>query len=455
MILIIYVFLLLLAVYFYTHYNRSWITLVIYIFFITNAFLINIFKQDIVKPEDFALILVVLLSIGGFSRNRNFFSIKNDFIAKLLIIWMTFYFLEFCITVITNAETFSFSLKVVRKEFLLLSYFIFRRLKYQSLIKSMQAVFIITFIVNVFYIIQFFTSYPILSSEMDFSSGIGNYSRMRSVPAFTSTFLLYCLISKKRFKLKIPFILISIIVLSMSMNRTPIFSLGFVVVIFFALKRDIKKIIITSIIGILLFPIISLFISARSEGNSSSLNDIYSAISIKSANDYSSDLGTFAFRIAMLIEKTEYLINNPQNLLTGVGSLHEDSKIRKKFNFQITPYKADKSGEYSVAQEIDTGDIMWTPIIFRYGLIGFLLYIILIYKSLSIFYKNRNKQEVLMLAFLFFILTIVSSFSSASLSNIVEMCKVVIFYLFFNITKSTQIKTMVTNLNSHKVLIRR
>lgn len=432
MILLLYVFLLFLAIYFYSQKNRRWITLFIYIFFITDAFLINIFKTNIIKSEDFALVLVVLLSIWGFLSNRNFFSIKNDFIAKLFLVWMTFYLLEFCITVISNAETFGFALKVVRKEFLLLSYFVFRNYSYQSLIKTFKAVFVITFFVNILFVIQFFTSYPLLSSAMNFKGGIAGFPRIHLVPAFNIVFLLYAFITQYKFKLKIPFIFLSLLVQFMSMNRTPIFSLAIVLIIYFIVERDLKKIITIAVIGFLLFPVSSFFLEARTQGNSSSLEDIKSAFSMNSVNDYSNDLGTFSFRIAMLLERIDYLEKRPQYALLGVGCLHEDSPISQKaFNFQITPYKADESGNYVIRQNIDTADIMWTPVLLRYGIVGVILYIILIYSSITNFFKYRNESDVYMLAFLYLIFLLISSFSSLGIGNLVQMNMLIVFYLFY------------------------
>lgn len=60
------------------------------------------------------------------------------------------------------------------------------------------------------------------------------------------------------------------------------------------------------------------------------------------------------------------MIAHPNKLLFGIGSVHEDSPyVQRKYNFTIGADKADKSGNFTIKQQIDTTDVAFISFFMR------------------------------------------------------------------------------------------
>ena len=132
---------------------------------------------------------------------------------------------------------------------------------------------------------------------------------------------------------------------------------------------------------------------------------------LKQSGDFSQiDIsnGTFSFRMAMLTERIVWLLDNPRYLLTGVGTMHEDSpKTLQMFDFRIATRNEDRYYGHTI---IESGDITWVPIVLRYGLLGVFVHIMLF---LILFINTRNRKDTLVMLAAFTICLFVGTFDGA------------------------------------------
>ena len=106
----------------------------------------------------------------------------------------------------------------------------------------------------------------------------------------------------------------------------------------------------------------------------------------------------------MLTERVLYLAENPRYLLTGVGTMHEDSpSTLSRFRFYIGTRNDER---YYGRCLIESGDITWVPIVLRYGLIGVFIHAMLF--VIMIGEAKKRKDVLFVLAPLYFSLVFFS-----------------------------------------------
>ena len=144
--------------------------------------------------------------------------------------------------------------------------------------------------------------------------------------------------------------------------------------------------------------------------------------------DTLSHASTFMFRIALCAERVDYILKHPDNLIMGVGAMHEESK-NNKFTFMVgTNYKASDGSNYK--GQLQTGDTSWGPIIIRYGLCGVIITLGTLIYSICVFFKNK-KNKVAMFGCIYMIGVLVVSVSEASAFTYVSLFTYsMLFYLF-------------------------
>jgi hypothetical protein len=119
---------------------------------------------------------------------------------------------------------------------------------------------------------------------------------------------------------------------------------------------------------------------------------------------------TFTFRIALLYERNQYILDRPQAMLLGAGLIPENSKKAKMFDFKIGLID-DITNE---VVQTESGDISYVNLIFKLGYLGTALYLLLLIFFAVFFYKNRNNKYGLV-SFLFGIQSFGVSFFSGNL----------------------------------------
>lgn len=96
--------------------------------------------------------------------------------------------------------------------------------------------------------------------------------------------------------------------------------------------------------------------------------------------------GNFSYRILHTRERLEYISSDPMMLLRGIGYVSETNFNRNIFT--LGTYDSD-SNTYA---QLDTGDIVWSLLFVRLGLLGTLFYLLIYFALIRVFYRYRDRN---------------------------------------------------------------
>ena len=396
-------------------YNKgkyAW-PLFILIFFASDAFIINLGEAP-VKYKDYGILLLLGCCCIGFLRNSSFFSIKGLSGAKISALFLVFFVFEFLYAYLTNVDTIGNILAVSRDYLYALTYFVFRKSPVEELQKGIRLIFKGVILACIFFVIQYFSHIQLTSSYVSEENMLAGNYRMQSTPPFIALILLAVLfyLQKMRGRWMIIVLLFSIFLISQ--NRTPLLALFLEIGLFILLARKTKYKIPIMIAVMIAFPFMNSLLSSRSseEGGTSNMDvPVFNYISQGNFQGLASQ-STFMFRIALIAERTDYLISNPGKMVFGVGPMHENT-AQKHFNFRIGTGNIDSNGQYITCQ-LDSIDTVWGPLLIRYGFIGLILHISIVVWMIFAFYKRRE-NPIMMLGFLTYVAAIAQSFSAGGM----------------------------------------
>ena len=422
MIFLIYILIVIFAIGLYI-WDYKVPALVIVFFFLTSGF--NLVSEDLLKDSllskgmDYAILVIVGMVI------IDSFCIKN-YLKPDRLIWLilTFYvFLGVCIIYNKFAVGTSWNdiIRTARYNVLWIAYLIFRNLSKERLSHLMKSLFLVTVICATLYILQIFLNERILNESMKVYANIFGMKipRFYNQPDMLLIFTFMAIyFNPYKGMAKIITTTILVIALLGAFHRSLIIafilaiSIGYVI----RLSRVKRTVILTSIaiIG-------SIFIVfwGYNFANSRTIKDISIVTSGNVADIDAKDIdietlqeSTFTFRIAHLLERNQYLLDHPEAMLFGAGLMAEDSKLTDvMFDFKVGLLEE----ALNKTTQLDTGDISYSILIMRYGYMGTLLVLSLYIFLMVYFYKNRN-NPVGLFSFASFIVIIVISFSSSTLT---------------------------------------
>lgn len=353
-----------------------------------------------VKGEDLLYLQIIFISIREFSRNKNYFK-REGLFSKLLWILLIYQIFEFVISYITGADTLIYIIKVARINIIYLAFFYLRKIPLKSYQSFINIMLIVNIVEGIFYYLQIAGFDGILQGRVDEANYSDELVRYANGPIMASFFIIYFLLGHFSPLKKILAIIFFGITVVLGMSRGNMFSIAGTLVAFIFIKRKfnyLPGLIVFLIVGyIVAMPILQY---RSNEGRESTLDDIKNIVTAPDITQigFSGGEGTFTFRVAMLVERYEYLRDNPQYLLTGVGDIHEDSpNCYNRFHFLIGTVNADRYYGYC---QIESGDITWVPILVRYGLIGMVIYLAILVSWLLAGIKYiRNTTDTIAIVF--------------------------------------------------------
>lgn len=404
MAVIIYLVVLLLGVKSYLK-QRYVGSVVSYAFLVTNGFIIN-WGSLPVKGPDMGLFLLIICCFIGYKRNRDFFNVKKSVFGRQVAIFLLFFFVVFLYSLILQVDSLKNILAVLRVFFSLAVYFFIRTIPYHYLKRSCLIIGKIVVLVSILFVLQYITHIPLVNTYV--AESTDNY-RMQVIPPFLQVLILFLIFYGQRVKMRFLFLILLLSVLIISQNRTPIYGMILQVIIYFCLSRNIKQKFGIIAISVFALPFISTMIEERDDGreNFMSVSEVISHIERKDFLSISTS-STFMFRIALCAERADYLIQNPEKLLLGVGAMHENSN-NNNFKFSVgTPYMDSKGNTYR--GQLQTGDTTWGPIIIRYGLLGVCVTFGFLLIAFLKFYRKRE-LKMGMFGFIYMIGIIFTSIS--------------------------------------------
>jgi hypothetical protein len=386
------------------------------------------------KGTDYALLILFSILFIDCLFVKNY--LRKDDILKFLVPFGIF--LAMCIVY----SKFSVGLgwvdiiRTCRYQFFWLAFFIFRNMEKKQLESLLKSLFVITAVCSFLFILQIFIDETILNEteKSEFTILGTTVPRFYNQPDMLCFFVfmaLYCNLIHGTVKKFAAFLLV--LALTCAFHRSQIGFFLIAVGLGFVLRFPrLRRIKVLTASGIILLAIV-VYGGAKlvKSGTISDLNTVISG-NIVDANIDITDLNdaTFTFRIAHLLERNQYLLENPKAMIIGAGLIPEDSKkVDQMFDFKIGLLEelTDKT------VQLDTGDISYSILLIRMGYLGTLLYL-MIYGYLMVFFYKKRDHQYAFSGFLFLVMSLGISFFS---SNFVQAVTYLLPLISYNIVKKT------------------
>lgn len=376
---------------------------------------------DLILIYEFGLLLLLTI------KKPSFWSVKNDFFAKVVLLFFFIHLAYFVLTVICGYESFVFAFKVFRKFGFYLSYFIFRQLSLDEIKKVLKLMFYCTVLTGFAYYLQLLGIQIVGPSGVEGDEFVGSFVRLRNVPMWSFFYLFYLTVARGTIKFRLFWFVFFMGLLILPMMRMQIFTFFGICFIYFVISKRmlfvIKFIFPTLMMSVIFLPVLI----ARFE-NENIVNDFFSAQQMSSYDDFDNE-GTFSFRIAMLDERIQYLINHHEYLFTGVGFRHEESpNCYRNFNFQLGTQTA--SFVHSKAQ-LDSIDNMWVGVLMYMGFIGVLVYLGFFIVTIIFLLKSCRYSDYIFAMFLYMVSVFVGSITAAALTHALYAVGLILLVLAF------------------------
>ncbi|MDR3339261.1 MAG: hypothetical protein LBT25_04035 [Candidatus Symbiothrix sp.] len=399
--------------------NYKHLAFIFFFFFLTSGF--NLVPEELTdigfisKGSDFAFfILSGIIIIDSFCIRKYW---KPDRLTGYLLAFGSFLILCIFYSKWIVGLGWSEIIRTCRYQFFWLAYFIFRNMEKAQLEKLLRFLFDVTVVLSVLFLLQIMLDVTILNETVIYKIGIFGMvlPRYYNQPDMIQFFTLMAIYhNPHKGWLKICTTVLLILALLSAFHRSLFGMLLITLLLAYALKLPrLQKIRFFSVLAFLLVCGISFtglrFMHSRTfmdlqhiaEGNFAEAGDI-------DAEDF--EKSTFTFRIALLYERNQYIMERPQTMLLGAGLIPEDSPKTKMFDFKIG--LLDEITDEVIQTE--TGDISYANLIFKLGYIGTALYLLLLIYLAVFFYKKRDNKYG-MLSFLFLIFSFGVSFFSGNL----------------------------------------
>ncbi len=299
------------------------------------------------------------------------FTIKRDPVGKSILLLLLWVIIRYVASTLLQEETAMYGLKVLRNDFFIVSYFVLRQINFESYSKFFKVLIPITIVLGFVGLI-----YSIIN-------GFDGFVYERKTIIALSMPLLFALVTKDILpRFHVLLIALFVVFIAMTLARG-IFLATCVSIAFYYLF--VKKVSVSVILLVIPVVVVLLFLfssmeNSKSEGGSESITQELSEA--KDLGSYDSfQGGSFLLRFALTWERGDYLINHPNALIFGVGTIHEDSP-NNNFTFGIGSYKT--TDDFRSKQMIDTEDVALITHWLRYGSV----YLILFFWFLKVSFKK-------------------------------------------------------------------
>lgn len=443
MIFLICIFILLYGL---TQYikGRKGLGAFVFLFFLTGGFHFLSQSWCPVKYPDFAVVyLIVVVLLNAAKGNNKFFKpqIKIYKVAAIIGLYIT---LEFVRTLVRQEEFFSFALANYRTYIPLFSFWLAQELKEQEVNRLLKQIAVITVISTVLFDLQ-----PILNLKILQHANIGE-TRFRNIPylAYFFMFLATIRLGFSRWK-TVSLVFVYLVAIVLTQHRAVLISYAFCISVYLFLSRKGSKLLQYGLVGLAIFLFVGDAIINRFEGETkerSTLEDIKTVMNLdyKSAAYYENENvnGTFSFRVLLLMERFDYMLEKSQYSVFGIGTRHEDSpKTKQEFNFILGTINHNTE----LIGQISSGDLAWVNPLMRFGLLGIVLLLYFSWLIIRFLYSECRKSDIAMSTFLFYLFLILTSIKNDHLYGNMQMFFI---YLLLEYIRNSNIELRVKNKES-------
>ena len=309
---------------------------------------------------------------------------KHDPIGKWIIILLSYYTFRCICSILLGEESIFRSLRLVRVEYVLIAYFVLKRVPLDELRKAINILLYITIPLCLIQIIH------VLSGQADFVSSIYGRSymsiRMGLIPDTAVLFFAYLLFKEKRNTKEWIFLFIIVASIVLGNVRGLFLSVLITTVIFICKQGKFKYLLW----GILFIPIMWVKFNENSQkaNTVTELSATFDKISSGRINSIDVTDGNLAFRVVLVKERIEYLCENASRFIFGIGTIPEQSP-NNNLSFYIGSGNLDEDGVY-YRQQIETTDVAFITNLLRYGFMYFVIFICLISAIYKVCIKHRT-----------------------------------------------------------------
>lgn len=388
---VVYIIIALITILFYL--KKKYLSfLLFYIALMTELFMLDTVGSSLRGTDICLFIIFILLPISISRRKTN--KVKDKNINRVIKLFIAFIIFEFLLTVISGADTVGYALRVIRIPLMFLAYYVFSVISFDCYRRFFKIMFKITIVQGVLFLLQF-VDINLLAGRFDNESYAFNFAL--NIPTFIYFYILYSLDSHSLNKYKYFLLTFFLLILLLTFVRSIIVSVLLCMLIYIIMVRGLKRSMPIIISMFIVAPIAMHVMERKSSVSGSSLSTTEEIKLLFSGVDnirlIAGSSGSGVFRMAMLIERVDYLISNPEYLLFGVGAIHEDSpNCYKRFDFALG---TRNEGRYYGKCLIESGDITWVPITLRYGLVGIVMHLFLLILIARLSLKRKDLLRIL------------------------------------------------------------
>ena len=364
----------------------------------------KILGESPIKISDIAIFTICIIWLHSSFKEKSFFKISHDSLGKSLLYLFLYIFIVFVGTIVLSQDTPSYAFKVFRVYLALPFYFVLRKMNLKEFELFFKYIIYVSVFQGLFYYLQFAGITGILSGYGADIESTSTNARLGNYPILADIFFLYFLFKNNiRFDIKLLFLIFWGLMPILGQMRGQTLVLAMSVSIYLFYKHKIKH-MIYMIIGFFIWAlIVSPMFEKRDDSYSTSTIDeiklvLQHPFDMYKYVEYSGDNGTFIFRTAMLGERINFMFENPQFALTGIGCVHEFSPNNKYVMYIGTSLGEELTGGADRPAYLSSADNTWVGIVMKFGFIGVILtlayYIKMVILSITLVSKTAYTWAV-------------------------------------------------------------
>lgn len=266
----------------------------------------------------------------------------------------------------------------------------------KEVVETLKIIFWITFCCCLILVVQYFLGVVWIGySTMYISDGVA-YTRGAKPPSYAivcaamAILNIFQLSRNKQILTSVVFVIPILLTLKMSYLGTLFVSL---VIYYISVKHlDVVRIVRYSIISVSLLVVLLTAFPIFSQR----LDETINQSSILSSSKSRQEKGNFSYRIDHFAERLEYVLQDPARSIRGLGYVQER-------NFHQRIFKLGQSNSWGRKSQLDTGDIAWSLLIIRLGVVGMILFVYFYFKCMGMIYlqRKRTNTDLLLFSYMF------------------------------------------------------
>lgn len=401
----------------FTGYRRY--SLLLFVFMALRYMSIVPMTVMVVNGIDLAIVYMIIVTV---SQRIQMLAFTEDYKLKDCISRLSlFLIISFAVGMIYYGLTPFQSFMGCRQLWLFPAYFFLRDVPKDDIIWLFKALYFITLIHALLYIIQCSTGLPVLGVAAPEYDRITHTLRYNNHPVYMTLFFYLSLLFPNYIGNKIS--KFSAIVFAaaafITMTRTIIVFVVLFTVLGIYLSGKKSTILKFSIIGAILFIPLSDALLSRFGEKAGTQGDISALVNGRFI-DYAhtakahDDVGTLTYRFAWVYERAEYMLTNGiVESVFGLGFLppSEPEVAKRLYNFKI-----GLAGNNKIIGPTFTPDIGYGNIIAQYGFLGAFFFISLWVRLLKIHSRNRENHPIIFCMYLYLMTLFALSISGQGIS---------------------------------------